>query len=122
MFSLAMEELRAEITRLREQVEAVTASEQGARVRLEEEVRACQAHIRAMGEKVEEDHGAVQFQMAELRETVTAAAAATGLTPQTFAVPVAAKEQMHRHPKEGVRGTAHLQRKRAVAGVAFHYI
>ena len=99
-----MEELRAEITRLREQVEAVTASEQGARARLEEEVRACQAHIRAMGEKVEEDHGAVQFQMAELRETVTAAAAATGLTPQTFEVPVAAKEQMHLTQRKGFDG------------------
>ena len=92
------------MTLLRAQIEAVTDSDQGARARLEDEVRACHAHIRAMGEKMEEDHNAVQFQMVQLRETATAAAAVTGLTPQTFAVPVAAKEQMHLTQRKGFEG------------------
>ena len=43
--------LREELTRLREQVEAVTASEQGARAQLQSEVTACAAHISAIGEQ-----------------------------------------------------------------------
>ena len=44
--------------------------------------------------------------MAELKEKVTtsAAVAVTGSSPQTSAVPVAAKEQMHRTQRGGVEG------------------
>ena len=47
-------ELRAEVVRLRTQVETITAAEQGARAQLDEdlkaEVRAFHAHLRAMEE------------------------------------------------------------------------
>ena len=107
-------ELRGELTSLRAQVEAVSAFEQGARAQLEEEVRACKTHIRAMGEKMEEDNGAVQFQMAEMKEKVTAdrvlvleataAIAAASPTPQTSAVTVGAKEQLHLTQRKGFEG------------------
>ena len=97
-------ELRGELTRLREQVEAVSASEAGARAQLEAELQSCKAHTRAVGEKMEEDIGAVQFQMAELKEMVQAdrllvleataaiaAIAAANSGPQTSAVSVGPK-------------------------------
>ena len=103
-------QLRAEVVRLRTQVETVTAAEQGARAQLDEdlkgEVRAFHAHLRAMEQKVEEDHGAVLFEVAQMREAAresSTAAAAPGFSPQAF-VASAAAAKLHLTQRKGFDG------------------
>ena len=102
-------QLREEVVRLRAQVVTITAAEQGARAQLDEdlrvEIRAVHAHLREMGQKVDEDRDAVLFEVAQMRESArdsTAAAAPPGLpvSPQTFAVPVAAM-MLHLSQRKG---------------------
>ena len=100
MFSLAMaaqeevDELREEVARLRSQFETITAAEQGRRAQLDEDLRAevrdaleklpdreeFYAHLNAIQEKLEEDQGAVQGQLALLKDAARESATASAVT------------------------------------------
>ena len=109
-------QLREEVVRLRAQVVTITAAEQGARAQLDEdlkvEIRAVHAHLRSMQEKVDEDRGAVQFDVAQIRELARnpiAAAAAPGLPHDaTNLRGQCSGYEAPPQPKEGVRGNPNL--------------
>jgi hypothetical protein len=103
-------QLRAEVTRLRTQVETVTMAEQGARAQLDEdlktEVRAFHEHLRIMEQKFEEEQGALLFEVAQLKEAAresATAAAASGLSPQAF-VASASATKLHLTQRKGFEG------------------
>ena len=89
-----VDELREEVARLRSQFETITAAEQGRLAKLDEDLRAevrdafeklpdreeFYAHLNAIQEKLEEDQGAVQGQLALLRDVARESATASSVT------------------------------------------
>ena len=105
------------------QFETLAASEQGRRAQLDEDLRAevrvafdklpdmeeFWAHLNAFQEKVEEDHGAVQWELGLLRDVAresATASAVTGFSPQAFAASAAAGQKLHLTQRKGFEGLA----------------
>ena len=121
-----VDELREEVARQRSQFETMTAAEQGRRAQLDKDLRAelqqvrdaletlpdmeeFYAHIGAVQEKFEEDHGAVHLELALLRVAARESATASAVTvfsPQAFAASAAAGQKLHLTQRKGFEGLA----------------
>lgn len=105
-------DLRGDVNRLRMEFESAAADEHGRRAQLDEDLRTevqgalqeVYAHITTLQEKVEEDLGAFQVELALLSENTATAAAVTGFSPQTFVVPAAVGQQQHLTQRKGLEG------------------